>query len=57
MAAVGPIREGGFGAWLLRRSGWQVEGCRLGLGAGHADLGAALAQDGKLRPPVHTTAC
>lgn len=41
---------------MITRSGRQADVGALRQGAGHADLRAALAQDGKLRPAVHTAA-
>lgn len=54
--AFGEGVASGGGVRSLRRSGGQVEVDALGLRAGHADLRAALAQDGQLRAPVHPTA-
>ena len=50
-------RGRGQAAEPVRRSGRKVETPSvLGLWAGHADLGAALAQDGELCPSVHPAA-
>lgn len=43
-----------WSTWSPRRR--RSSGRGLGLQAGHADLRAALAEDGQLRPPVHPTA-